>query len=115
MNKFEKWQDLRRQTREARHEKDKKYTALITCEWNTKEKSCVQVYSIQSVGVPNEEQSNDNFTTRFCNSFSHRITCTDQFCPMRLANADYVLANLKFRALRADRRRAFWAMFQRSK
>lgn len=115
MTKFEKWQDLRTQTREARRERDQKYNALITCEWNCKDKSCVKVFQVQSLGVPVENQSNNEFSIRYCDSFSTVVTCTDITCPMRLANADYVLSNLKFKAIKADRNRAFWNMFTRSK
>lgn len=115
MTKFEKWQDLVGQTRQARKEKDELKSALISCDWNTKEKACITVSEVQSVGVPNENQSSPEFTMRYCESFSERITCTDMTCPMREANAKYVLANLKFRAIRADRNKAFWNIFIRSK
>lgn len=115
MTKYEKWKDLRQQTKQARKERDEKYNLLMTCEWNCQDKSCIKIFQVQSLGVPTEENSNVNFSMRYCNSFSSVTTCTDMTCPYREKNADYVLANLKFKTIRADRRRAFWNMFMRSK
>ena len=115
MTKYEIWKDLIRQTRQARKERDEKEKLITTCEWNNQEKSCIKVIQVYDANVPAEGQTRHEVIQRGCNRFDDRSTCTDMTCPMRNKNADYVLANLKFRAIRADRRRAFWAMFQRSK
>lgn len=115
MTKYGIWKDLVKRTRQARKERDEKFKYLITCEWNNPEKSCIKVIQIKSLGVPTDGNDQFNFLNQNCDEFSERITCTNFNCPLREKQADYVLANLKFRAIRADRNRAFQKMFIRSK
>ena len=113
MTKYEIWKDLKQQTRQARKEKNEKRKQITTCEWNNQEKSCIKVIQVQD-NTTTEGQTKVEVIERYCDDFNDKSTCIDMTCPFRNKNAEYVLANLKFRAIRADRKRAFWKMFQRS-
>ena len=115
MTKYEIWRDLVKQTRQARKERNEKEGSITACDWNNPEKSCIKVIQVQSLGVPSEDNTKFEVLTKPCEEFDRQHTCINVGCPMREANADYVLANLKFRTIRADRNRAFWNMFVRSK
>lgn len=115
MTKFEIWQDLRHQTKLARQEKDAKREAITTCEWNNNiDKSCIQVFQIQSLGVPNENQSGFEYNIRHCDDFYEGEMCKVN-CPMHKKNQEYNEALAVFQGLKRARRKAFWDMFVRGK
>ena len=112
MTKYEIWKNLKEQTHQAKKERDEKQKEITTCEWNCEDKSCIKIIQVQNKTV--EDQTNTDIIERYCDNFDSKLTCTDTTCPFRNKNAEYVLANLKFKAIRTDKRRAFWKMFQRS-
>jgi len=65
MTKKEIWKDLRKQVKVARSERDTQQATITKCEWNDPEKSCITVFQVQSVGVPNENLSDCNFSLRY--------------------------------------------------
>ena len=115
MTKYEKWKDLIQQTRLARKEKNEKRNALTSCNWSSVEnkESCIRYVQVQSL-TTDDNNLQFQYTEHRCEKFSDKHTCIDYNCPLREKNAEYVLANLKYKALKADRKRAFWKMFQRS-
>lgn len=114
MTKYEIWQDLIKQTRLARKEKDEKRNAITTCEWNDTDKSCIKVFQIQSLGVPNENQSGFEYSIRHCDDFYEGTECKVN-CKMHQKNKEYNDALAVFQGLKKARRKAFWDMFIRSK
>ena len=114
MTKFDIWWELVKQVNEARREKNEKRNAITTCEWNDTEKSCIKVYQIQSLGVPNENLSDFQYNIRQCDDFSEGHVCKVN-CKMHQKNKEYNEALAVFEALRKSRRKAFWDIFIRSK
>lgn len=114
MTKYEIWQNLRKQTRLARQEKDEKRNAITTCEWSNEEKSCIKVFQVQSLGVPNENQSGFEYSIRNCDDFVDGEMCKVN-CKMHQKNKEYNEALEVFQGLKRARRKAFWNMFSRSK
>lgn len=113
MTKYEIWQDLRKQVKVARAERDTQQAAITKCEWNDPEKACITVFQVQSIGVPNENQSNDEFSTRHCDKFY--IPCDDETCPMRKQYDELQEAEAVLQGLKRARNKAFWDMFVRGK
>lgn len=114
MTKYEIWQDLRKQVKVARAERDTQQAAITKCEWNNPEKSCITVFQVQSVGVPNENSSDSNFSIRHCNEFYK--PCENKSCPMYPMNREYEEAETVFQGLKRARRKAFLDMvFSRGK
>ena len=113
MTKYEIWQDLRKQVKIARSERDTQQATITKCEWNNPEKSCIKVFQVQSVGVPNENLSDCNFSLRYCDEFGK--PCENKACPMYPANREYEEAEIVLQGLKKARNKAFWNMFTRSK
>ena len=114
MTKYEIWQNLRIQTKEAKKEKDAKHEAITTCEWNDSSKSCIKVFQIQSLGIPNENLSDLDYSIRPCDDFVDGEMCKVN-CPMHQQNKEYQEALAVFQGLKRARRKAFWDMFVRGK
>ena len=113
MTKYEIWQDLRKQVKVARAERDTQQAAITKCEWNDPEKACITVFQVQSIGVPNENLSDSNFSIRHCDEFCK--PCEDKSCPMYSMNREYEEAETVLQGLKRARNKAFWDMFVRSK
>lgn len=113
MTKYEIWQDLRKQVKVARSERDIQQAAITRCEWNNLEKSCITVFQVKSIDVPNENLSDSNFSLRYCGEFGK--PCENKACPMYLANRKYEEAEVVLQGLKKARNKAFWNMFTRSK
>lgn len=113
MTKKEIWQDLRKQVKVARSDRDVKQAAITKCEWNDTNKSCITVFQVHSIGVPNENLSDSDFSTRHCDEFYK--PCKNQTCPMRKQYEEYQEAEAVLQGLKRARNKAFWNMFVRSK
>ena len=113
MTKYEIWQDLRKQVKVARSERDIQQATITTCEWNNLEKSCITVFQVKSINVPNENLSDSNFSLRYCSEFGK--PCENKTCPMYLANRKYEEAEIILQGLKKARNKAFWNIFVRSK
>lgn len=113
MTKYEIWQDLRKQVKAARAERDTQQAAITKCEWNNPEKACIIVFQVQSIGVPNENLSDSNFSIRHCDEFYK--PCKNESCPMYPMNREYEEAEVVLQGLKRARNKAFWNMFIRSK
>lgn len=113
MTKYEIWQDLKKQVKVARSERDAKQAVITKCEWNNPEKACVTVFQVQSIGVPSENLSDSNFSLRYCGEFGK--PCENKTCPMYPANREYEEAEIVLQGLKRARNKAFWNMFTRSK
>ena len=113
MTKYEIWKDLRKQVKVARSERDIQQAAITKCEWNNLEKSCITVFQVKSIDVPNENLSDSNFLLRYCGEFGK--PCENKACPMYLANRKYEEAEIVLQGLKKARNKAFWNMFTRSK
>lgn len=113
MTKKEIWLDLRKQVKVARSDRDAKQTAVTNCEWADPTKSCITVFQVQSVGVPNENQSNNDFSIRHCGEFYK--PCEDKTCPMHSQYLELQEAEAVLKGLKRARNKAFWDMFVRSK
>ena len=113
MTKYETWQDLRKQVKVARSERDAQQSAITKCEWNNPEKACITVFQIQSIGVPTENQSDSNFSMRHCDEFYK--PCENKTCPMYPQYREYQEAETVLQGLKKARNKAFWNMFVRSK
>lgn len=115
MTRYEIWKDLKDQTKKARKEKNEKREAITTCDWNTEEKSCIKVFQVQSLGVPNENLSEIEYSIRNCDDFCEGTVCKVN-CKMHKQNKEYNEALTVFQGLRRARRKAFWDMvFSRGK
>lgn len=112
MTKKEIWQDLRKQVKVARSDRDTKQAAITKCEWNDPSKSCITVFQVQSIGTPNENLSNVDFSTRHCGEFYKPCK---QNCPMYNQYREYQEAEAVLQGLKRARNKAFWDMFVRSK
>ncbi len=113
MTKYEIWQDLRKQVKVARSERDAQQAAITKCEWINPEKSCITVFQVKHIGVSNENLSDCNFSLRYCCEFGK--PCENKTCPMYLANRKYEEAEIVLKGLKKARNKAFWNMFVRSK
>lgn len=113
MTKYEIWQDLRKQVKVARSERDIQQAAITKCEWNNPEKACIKVFHVQSIVVSNGNLSDCNLLLRYCNEFGK--PCENKTCPMYLANRKYEEAEIVLRGLKKVRNKAFWNIFVRSK
>ncbi len=113
MTKYEIWQNLRKQVKIARSERDTQHTAITRCEWNNPEKSCIKIFQVQSVSISNENSLDCNFLLRYCSEFGK--PCENKTCPMYLANRKYEEAEIVLQGLKKARNKAFWNMFTRSK
>ena len=113
MTKKEIWQDLRRQVKVARTDRDAKQAAITKCEWNEAGKSCIQYFQVVSLGIPNENQSAPEYSLRYCDDF--KVGCEDKTCPMHKQYEEYQEAEAVLSSLKRARNKAFWDMFVRSK
>lgn len=113
MTKYEIWKDLRKQVKVARSERDIQQAAITKCEWNNLEKSCITVFQVKSIDVPNENLLDSNFLLKYCSEFGK--PCENKTCPMYLANRKYEEAEIVLQGLKKARNKAFWNMFTRSK
>ena len=113
MTKYEIWQDLRKQVKVARSERDIQQAAITKCEWNNPEKACIKVFHVQSIVVSNGNLSDSNFLLRYCGEFGK--PCENKACLMYLANRKYEEAEIVLRGLKKARNKAFWNIFVRSK
>ena len=113
MTKYEIWQDLRKQVKVARAERNTQQAAITKCEWNDPEKSCITVFQIQSIGVPNKNLSDSDFSIRHCDEFYK--PCKNQTCPMHKQYDELQEAEAVLKGLKRARNKAFWDMFVRSK
>ena len=115
MTNYEIWQDLRKQTKIARKGKEEKRNAITSCEWDSDEKSCIKVFQIQSLGIPNENLSDMEYSIKPCDDFYEGTVCNVN-CKMHKQNKEYQEAVAVFQGLKRARRKAFWDMvFSRGK
>ena len=112
MTKKEIWLDLRQQVKVARSDRDVKQAAITKCEWNDPNKSCITVFQVHSIGVPNENLSDSDFSTRHCEEFYKPCK---QNCQMYNQYREYQEAEKVLQGLKRARNKAFWDMFVRSK
>ena len=113
MTKKDIWLDLRKQVKVARADRDTKQAAITNHEWVDPTKSCITVFQIQSLGVPTENQSNDDFATRHCEEFYK--PCNNKTCPMHKQYNELQEAEAVLQGLKRARNKAFWDMLIRGK
>ena len=113
MTKKEIWKDLRKQVKVARADRNTKQAAITKSDWEKVDKSCIRYFQVQSIGIPNENQSSSDYTLHYCDDF--KKGCEDKTCPMRKQYEEYQEAEAVLQGLKRARNKAFWDMFIRSK
>lgn len=119
MTKFEIWNDLCKQTKQAKKERDNKRSALMTCTWSIKpedKQSCIKISHVESpLDTSADGNVNMNFAIHYCEHFSDCKVCTQVDCPKNKANMEYIESACVYKALKRTRNKAFLDMFTRSK